>query len=105
MKKLINKLFEWLGYVPKDRFCQKEEELRWLRHLAENYESYEASLKYCSLVDYHFVQIRKNCYAVYSRDKTTNISFPIKYFITSKGDIDYIKLCAEELCDMLNEKY
>jgi hypothetical protein len=105
MKKIINKLFEKLGYVPKDRFCQKEEELRRLRLLAENYESYEASLKYCSLVDYHFVQIRKNCYAVYSRDKTTDVSFPIKYFITSKGDIDYTKLCAEELCDMLNEKY
>ena len=105
MKKYINKLFGWLGYVTKEEYCQKEEELRRLRLLAENYESYEESLKYCSLVDYHFVQIRKNCYAVYSRDKTTNISFPIKYFITSNEDIDYIKLCAEELCEMLNEKY
>lgn len=97
MKNLINKLFEWLGYVPKGKYDKYNGIVD--AHLTIDaeielgvceYQTFEAKYKvfvtaYSSIVEKHRI---------------------IKVF--RKGDTedsaDYARLCAEELCEMLNQK-
>ena len=109
MKKIINKLFEWWGYVPKEEYCVPNDELKRLVKMEENYLSYVNALnfpKHC--IKYHYIQEAKNRFLVLALDKSTELNFHIKVF-TSKtlnsDDVDYARICAEELCEMLNEKY
>lgn len=104
IKKIINKLFEWLGYVPKVEYQKLKEDAEDALLMKKRMLSYVSSLRFCSLVDYFFEQRGNNCYVVFARDKTTDVAIPVKYFITSDTNTDYAKLCAEELCEMLNEK-
>lgn len=109
MKKYINKLFEKLGYVPKEEYCVPNDEVRYLVKMEKNYLAYIQALKYSKhAIEYHFIQDAKNSFLVLALDKYTAINFQIKR-ITAKTlnteDIDYARIYAEELCDMLNEKY
>lgn len=109
MKKYINKLFEWFGYVPKEEYCIPNDKMRRLVKMEENYLSYIQGLNFPKFsIEYHFIQDAKNSFLVLALDKKTNINFHIKRIIAdtlNAEDIDYARICAEELCDMLNEKY
>lgn len=103
MKKLINKLFEKLGYVPKKYKTLCEEHRHTLNVHSESVFSQNSN----------FVVVRryeKNLhhyeygYVVIQECNATNKCWPVKFF-PENGDKDYAKLCAEELCEMLNEKY
>lgn len=102
MKKLLNKLFERLGYVPKSELDHKQhlfdcllEETREANRLFEeigkcnrsvNYRVYgEGIWGYGVLVEWR------------------GICKTVKYFPCDYG-ADYAKLCAEELCEKLNER-
>lgn len=109
MKKLINKLFERFGYVPKEEYCIPNDKVRRLVKMEENYLAYIQALKFPKhSIEYHFIQDAKNSFLVLALDKYTNINFHIKRITADTlktEDIDYARICAEELCDMLNEKY
>ena len=109
MKKYINKLFEWLGYVPKEEYCVLNDEVKCLVKMKENYFAYTQALRFPKYsIEYHFIQDAKNSFLVLALDKNTNINFHIKRITAdtlNTEDIDYARICAEELCEMLNEKY
>lgn len=117
MKKLINKLFEKLGYVPKKRYkvlnpddffkqldpCKHEvlvDEPREPVPLALLLEEAMDKLIYDNKVLYS-VNYNNGIYEVIimnfgGKDRL------IKVF--KDADAEYAKLCAEELCEMLNQK-
>ena len=109
MKNYINKLFEKLGYVPKEEYCIPNDEVRRLVKMEENYLAYIQALNFPKhSIEYHFIQDAKNSFLVLALNKYTNINFHIKRITAdtlNTEDIDYARICAEELCDMLNEKY
>jgi hypothetical protein len=95
MKKLIDKLFEWLGYVPKDEYIY-----------------YKNSLEMRKQMDFSFVSQDVTYYVSNSRDGCCVVALiglrnrrVIKVFLYKLYDADYARICAEELCDMLNEKF
>lgn len=95
MKKYINKLFEWFGYVPKEEYiyCKNSFERRQLMDisLVKQNVTYRISnsLDGCSVVALDGLRDRRL----------------IKVFLYKHYNADYARICAEELCDMLNEKY
>lgn len=92
MKKLINKLFEWLGYVP--RLTCRYEVIREVRR-------YINSIVCDNKVEYKIEFTETSCKVVLADVYDWRIT--IKEF-PFKDDFDYAKLCAEELCEMLNQK-
>ena len=103
MKKLINKLFEWLGYVPKKyKDLYEETRYNWGCHNKSVFSRknkftfgrrYEKDLSYN---EYGYVVLQK-C-------DDTDKYWAVKFF-PENGDKSYARLCAEELCEKLNEKY
>lgn len=98
MKKLLNKLFERLGYVPRFQLYQAEEKYYDVRLFEEQIVKGQQVYAVSELADY-------NCYAVAVLGVTKNRfhkrivkSFPFN------DDKEYAKLCAEELCEKLNER-
>lgn len=90
--KLINKLFEWLGYVPKEgyKYQVMREVSEYFKSLALNKQAgYEVRYmsSYCEVV----------LYGAY------HYSIVIKIF-QYDDDAEYARLCAEELCEKLNER-
>ena len=98
MKKYINKLFERLGYVPKRRY----KELYKLEHYVMQHDvgilNYNSTYQVVELGD-KFV-VLEYCSAV-GNNRCVK-AFQKGY---TKDSLDYARICAEELCDMLNEKY
>ena len=98
MKKIINKLFEWLGYVPKRRY----RELYKLEHDVRQHDTgilnYNSTYQVVELGD-KFV-VLEYCSAV---DNNRYVKAFQKGY--TKDSLDYARICADELCDMLNEKY
>lgn len=97
MKKIINKLFEWLGYVPKGSF-----------DIEKKYCNDQKKIDKCICEGktYYIVYNTPNHYVVAYTVFDEGIDFNkrvIKSF--SKDNPDYARICAEELCDMLNKKY
>lgn len=97
MKRLINKLFDKLGYVPKRRYnqlCKLENDVRQhdigILNYNSTYQVVESCDKfvvfeYCSAVgNYRYVK-------AFEKGLTQDSS-------------DYARLCAEELCEMLNQE-
>lgn len=77
--------------------------------MEENYLAYIQALKFPKhSIEYHFAQDAKNSFLVFALNKNTNIAFHIKRVTAdtlNTEDVEYARICAEELCDMLNEKY
>lgn len=103
MKKIINKLFERLGYVPKSK-CEECEAV------GNNIKVMDAEIK-LGITKYHDFETEHNVFVTTYSD-TLRKHRIIKVF--RKGDTedsaDYARicareLCARELCDMLNDKY
>ena len=92
MKKIINKLFERLGYVLKKDF-----KYQVLREVSE----YFRKLALYKQIGYEVRYFSSYCevvlYGAY------HYSIVIKIF-QYDDDKDYARLCAEELCEMLNQK-
>ena len=107
MKKIINKLFEWLGYVPKEEYERLLQESN-----AREVSSYVIKMNalYKDIgrhkVEYCFQDnFGCNHYSVAVRTRK-DFGVLIKTFPYHDADsADYARICAEELCDMLNEKY
>ena len=111
MKKYINKLFEWLGYVQKDVYVSKD--------IYDNILETSEDLQ--TIVDYYTTAIKdiqdgyvryaiwecNDIFVVFSlsRGSENDVMYPIKAFRFTEDTQDYARICAEELCDMLNEKY
>lgn len=97
MKKYINKLFEWLGYVPKSKYQDAEAILHNINVMdgeislgVNEYQTFECNDKILVTA----------CSEILGKHRL------IKVF--RKGDTensaDYARICAEELCEMLNQK-
>lgn len=95
MKHLINKLFEKLGYVPKDRYNFYKQVYIDSVNISKDLK--ENKCEYC-LIDL------QSGYLVTAYSEIVGKHREVKFF-PENGDKDYAKLCAEELCEMLNEKY
>lgn len=102
MKKLINKLFEWLGYVPKEEYDHIQHIFKCLLDEVKEFDClYEAIGKCDSIINYK----------VYGNDiwgygvmvDFGNTSRLVKFYPNDYG-VEYAKLCAEELCEKLNER-
>lgn len=94
MKKLINKLFERLGYVPKSK----------TPHPTNIWNNFVANLEN-DMIDGYCKYDWYSCeggYWVYAYSPNS-YWLPIKFF-PYNDDADYARLCAEELCEKLNER-
>ena len=94
MKKYINKLFEWLGYVPKDRY-------KFYKQVYINGVNISKALKE-ETCEYCLIDVQTG-YLVTAYSEKVGKHREVKYF-SNKEDKEYAKLCAEELCEMLNQK-
>ena len=100
MKKYINKLFERFGYVPK----------RILESERERFESYKQWFRESHAIDVMVAEGNPRFRVIEETNHYAVIAFAgcskrtIKIF-NKKDSADYARICAEELCDMLNEKY
>lgn len=106
MKTLINKLFKWLGYVPKREYYEildtnkdLQVSVNWHDMATDDIHFHNVKYDYEDLFGYVMVT---------STTKDTSdhcVGFPIKRFeyYDEKGR-EFALLCAEELCEMLNDK-
>lgn len=94
MKMLINKLFEWLGYVPKGNETDYviARRVDWLHDAV-----------FSNLLGNYCVTEVGDAYLISLFEEYNSTHFPIK-LIPYGDDKEYAKLCAEELCEMLNQK-
>ena len=98
MKKLINKIFEWLGYVPKSKYQDAEAILHninvmdaEIRFGVNEYQTFEYNDK-IFVTAYSVILGKHSIIKVFPKGDTEDTEY-------------YARICAEELCDMLNEKY
>ena len=104
MKKYINKLFNWLGYIPKEEYTNIVKYSEKLREFADSYQIIMNSVRdnkvnylYEEIFGYFMVQAT-------AKDSEGNIEYnPIKIFRFTENNKDYIRLCVEELCELLND--
>lgn len=112
MKKYINKLFERLGYVPKEEYVSKDtyddilataEDLQAL----VNWHDMSVDDIHKNNVEYHYEELFGRFVVSTITKDTTNhtVGYPVKVFHFTEDTKDYARICAEELCEKLNEKY
>lgn len=95
MKKIINKLFEKLGYVPKSEYdwYTNEYDLK----IKLDFDIHEQRAEY-SIIDNIL------SYLVVAHNNGS-IRLVKSFNCISCEDKEYAEICANELCDMLNAKY
>lgn len=93
MKKYINKLFEWLGYVPKNEYIYCKDSFERRRQMDISLVKQDVTYRISNSLD--------GC-SVVAFDGLRNRRL-IKVFLYN-NDKEYAKLCAEKLCEMLNER-
>lgn len=108
MKKYINKLFEWLGYIPKeiyeDAVMERDHYRDTAAELKHDNEAHDVGVKNGNII-YHYVWFSK-MFIVMGYCAETNYHQYIKAFRYHDSDSEaYARICAEELCEMLNEKH
>lgn len=104
MKKYINKLFNLLGYIPKKEYTDILKSSEKLREFTDSYQIIMNSVRnnkvnylYEEIFGYFMVQAT-------AKDSKGNIEYnPIKIFRFNENNKDYIRLCVEELCELLND--
>lgn len=103
MKKLINKLFKWFGYVPKQFLQEKETEIELLK--GKSLSHIMTVLKGEIKAGYYRCKINdtQHRYVVYITNENEKFRSLVKSFINE--DADYAKNCAEDLVEMLNKNY
>ena len=112
MKKYINKLFEWLGYVPKSKCVSKDtydDILATVEDLQVLVDWHDMSVDdiHKNNVEYYYEELfGRFLVATITKDTTNHaVGYPVKVFHFTDDTKDYARICAEELCDILNEKY
>lgn len=112
MKKIINKLFERLGYVPKKHHVPKriyEDLLETAENSQLLAEWYDIAVKdiHTGKVKYAIEERHSSFLVYYTTDNTEDygVSYNIKEFPFDIRDKAFARICAEELCEKLNEKY
>jgi hypothetical protein len=95
MKKIINKLFEKLGYVPKSKYDWYIDEYDLKIKL--DMDIHEQRAEY-SIID------NISSYWVVAHNKV-GIRLVKSFNCIPYEDREYALICANELCDMLNAKY
>ena len=101
MKKLISKLFERLGYVPKSILRTREMDMEKLqsRNLCQIMTVLKGKIKAgCYWCKINETQYR---YVVYITNESENFRSLVKAFTST--DAEYSKICAEDLVEMLNK--
>ena len=93
MKKYINKLFEWLGYVPKNEYIYCKDSFERRRQMDISLVKQDVTYRISNSLD--------GC-SVVAFDGLRNRRL-IKVFLYN-NDKEYARLCAEELCEKLNER-
>lgn len=109
MKKLINKLLEWLGYVPKTEVAKLEYSISkyetLIDQMRDNREYLIRSIfNGQAKASYYWHKIGENewRFVVYIDCEMRIPHNVVKSYVSD--DFDYAKLCASELCEMLNER-
>ena len=95
MKTLIDKLFERLGYVPIEHY----EDL--VNRTTSTQQGIRGNTVYYEYQDY------RDGYEVYVVHDTLQHTYSHlikRYPYTDSDSREYARICAEELCDMLNDK-
>ena len=93
MKKIINRLFEWLGYVPKKEYIYYKNSFESRRQMDISLVKQDVTYRISNSLD--------GC-SVVALDGLRNRRL-IKVFLYKHNDVDYAHICAEELCEMLNQ--
>lgn len=98
MKKYINKLFEWLGYVPKSKYQDS-------KAIIHNINVMDSEIR-LGVNGYKTIECNDEIFVTAYSDILGKHRI-IKVFRkgNTEDSADYARICAEELCDMLNEKY
>lgn len=109
MRILINKLFEWLGYVPKVEVAKLENSISNYETLIDQMrENREYLIRYIlngqAKAYYYWNKIREEKwrFVVYVDCDRLIPHNVVKSYVSD--DFEYAKLCAEELCEKLNER-
>lgn len=109
MRKLINKLFEWLGYVSKAEVAKLEYLLnKYEKVINQTRENKEYLIRHIlngqAKAYYYWNKISENewRFVVYVGCEMHIPHNVVKSYVSD--DFDYAKLCASELCEMLNER-
>lgn len=98
MKKYINKLFDWLGYVPKEKYKD-------VASIIDNIAVIDSEIK-AGVSEYTTFEAWNNVFVTtYSRFLGKHRIIKVFKKGCTEDSADYVRICAEELCDMLNEKY
>ena len=108
MKKIINKLFEWLGYVPKAEVAKLEYSISKYETLINKIrEDNEYLIRHIlngqAKASYYWHKISENewRFVVYIDCDMHIPHNVVKSYVSD--DFDYAKLCASENCEMLYE--
>ena len=97
MKELIDSLFERLGYVPKSKY-----EIAY--NIIKRGEAHDVGITN-GTATYKIIEHTLS-FGVYEWCEHTHDYRLIKKFhYKDKDSQSYARVCAEELCEMLNEKY
>lgn len=109
MKKIINKLFEWLGYVPKAEVAKLEYSISKYETLIDQMrENREYLIRHIlneqSKASYYWNKISENewrfvVYVGCDRHIPHNV---VKSYVSD--DFDYAQTMCIKLCEMINEK-
>lgn len=97
--KPLSSLFKLFGYVPEENYNDYPHLQTLARHhhtLIDGIHTGKAS--YC----FHRFNDGYEVYVVHNTPEHS-YSYPVKYFPFTKETRDYARLCAEELCEFLNQ--
>jgi hypothetical protein len=100
MKKYINKLFEWLGYVPSGIKVLYEEG----KYFVNSHREAALNCENGFIVARRYEKDLRCGWCVLQCCENNEYFWTVKFF-PDNADKDYARICAEELCEMLNEKY
>lgn len=100
MRKIFNKLFEWLGYklLSDEEYDELDKTFSRVLRLAQ--EGISEALKQKR----GWFSIAKTEQGYEVRFYFTIVDFIVIKFFPFGDDKEYAKLCAEELCEKLNER-
>ena len=104
--KWFNKLLSLIGYVPKSKFVSKDlykDALKNLDLLQTKLTIHQHFIDniYKNFIEYE-IDEEDNLFIIYAVTDTYD-NYPIKVFKYTEETKDYVRICAEELCEMLND--
>lgn len=96
MKRLINKLFDKLGYVPKSKY-----EVAY--NIIKCYELHDVGITNGTAI-YKIIEHTLS-FGVYEWcEHTRDFRLIKKFYYKDSDSQSYARICAEELCEMLNQE-